>query len=84
MYIMHFIVIDVLRFVLGKTIFKVIGIGDLKAVMIFPLLVVITYYFAKQTNKYIENPGIKFGKRFIKAATDRSIAHGKDVSNTAM
>ena len=79
MYIMHFIVIDVLRFVLGKSIYKVIGVSDLKIAVIFPLLVVITYYLAKKTNKYIENPGINFGKRFIKAAAGNSIENEKGV-----
>lgn len=65
MYILHFLILDVLKFVFMHSIYKVVDIGELRLVLVLISLTLLTFYAARQTNKYIEKPGIKFGKRFI-------------------
>lgn len=64
MYIMHFLILDVLRIVFEHSIYKVIEVGEFRVVLVFIPLVILSYYAAKLTNRYIESPGIKYGKRF--------------------
>ena len=67
MYILHFAVLDVLRLALNATLFKSISSADVRLMVIFPLLVGLTYLVAKVTGKLIEDPGVRFGKRFSQA-----------------
>ena len=65
MYIVHFLILDVLKFVYEHSIYKGIEVGEFRLAIVFISLTVLTFYAARQTNKYIEKPGIKFGKHFI-------------------
>jgi peptidoglycan/LPS O-acetylase OafA/YrhL len=65
-YILHFLILDVIKFVFMHSIYKVVDIGEFRLALVFISLTVLTFYAARQTNKYIEKPGIKFGKRFIR------------------
>lgn len=66
MYIIHFLILDVFEFVFMHSIYKVVDIGEFRLAIVFILLTILSFYAARQTNKYIEKPGIKFGKRFIR------------------
>ena len=66
MYVMHFIILDVLRFVFKHSIYKEIEVGWFRVALVFISLAILTYYAAKLTNRYIESPGIKFGRHFIR------------------
>ena len=59
MYVMHFLILDVLRFVFKYSIYKVIEVGEFRVVLVFISLTILTYYAAKLTNRYIESPGNK-------------------------
>lgn len=66
MYIIHFLILDVFEFVFMHSIYKVVDIGEFRLAIVFISLTILSFYAARQTNKYIEKPGIKFGKRFIR------------------
>lgn len=66
MYLLHFLILDVLEFVFMHSIDKVVGIGEFQLVFVVISLTVLTFFSARLVNKYIEKPGIKFGKRFIR------------------
>jgi len=65
MYLLHFLLIDVLRFIYVKFIFVYLT-STISQLFIFYLsLTAITYYFSKLTFMLIEKPGINFGNRII-------------------
>jgi len=65
-YILHFLILDILRFIFMHSIYKEVEVGEFPLALMFISLTVFTFYAARLTNKYIEKPGIKYGKRFIK------------------
>ena len=71
-YILHFMILDVLKFVFMHSIYKVVDIGAFRLVLVLISLTVLTFYAARHTNKYIERPGIKLGKRFIQYIEEHS------------
>ena len=77
MYVMHFIILDVLRFVFKHSIYKEIEVGEFRVVLVFISLAILSYYAAKLTNRYIESPGIKYGKLFIKYIEKPGITYEK-------
>jgi peptidoglycan/LPS O-acetylase OafA/YrhL len=66
MYITQFIILDVLRVVLEHTVYKVITFGELRVLIVFAVSIPITYLASTLTNRLIEKPGIRFGKRFTR------------------
>jgi len=64
-YILHFLILDILRFIFMHSIYKEVEVGEFPLALMFISLTVFTFYAARLTNKYIEKPGIKYGKRFI-------------------
>ena len=66
MYILHFIILDLLHFILDNTLFKAIDIAEVKLLITFLSLLFFTYLASNITNRFVEKPGIKLGKRFIK------------------
>jgi len=65
MYILHFIIFALLSTVFEHSIYKVIEVGEFRVALVFISLTILTYYAARLTNRYIERPGIKFGRRLI-------------------
>jgi len=76
-YILHFLILDILRFTFMHSIYKEVEVGEFRLALIFIPLAVLTFYAARLTNKYIEKPGIKYGKRFIKYIEKPGIKYGK-------
>lgn len=65
MYIFHFLILDILSFILNRTIFKMVDISQINLFFLFLCAVFFTYNFAKISYKLIEEPGIELGKKII-------------------
>lgn len=77
-YILHFLILDILRFIFMHSIYKEVEVGEFPLALMFISLTVFTFYAARLTNKYIEKPGIKYGKRFIYKTLSPSLRPATD------
>ena len=66
MYILHFLFLDLIDFLFKKSIFNFIKTPEIQLSILFSAVVITTYLFSTISRKFIENPGINFGKIFLK------------------
>ena len=66
-YILHFIVLEILSSILRKTLFKFFEVTHLRFLILFFICVIICFFLSKILNFLIEKPGINLGKKFIKS-----------------
>lgn len=65
-YILHFMILEILSSILRKTLFKYLELTHLRFLVLFFMCVIICFFFSKLLNILIEKPGINLGKKFIK------------------
>lgn len=65
-YILHFMVLEILTSVLRKKIFILIELRILKFFIIFLVCVIICFYLSKILSFIIEKPGINLGRKIIR------------------
>ena len=65
-YILHFMVLEILVSVLRKTMFTFIELRIIKFFILFFICVIICFYLSKILSFIIEKPGINLGKKIIK------------------
>lgn len=65
-YILHFMVLEILISVLRKTMFTFVELRILKFFILFFICVIICFYLSKILSFIIEKPGINLGKKIIK------------------
>ena len=65
-YILHFMVLEILISALRKTMFTFVELRILKFFILFFICVIICFYLSKILSFIIEKPGINLGKKIIK------------------
>lgn len=65
MYLMHFAVLDGVEAVLWPTAFECIVAPDLRLAVLYAAVAGLSYPVARLTNRWIEQPGVRLGKRFL-------------------
>ena len=65
-YILHFMVLEILNSVLRKNIFIFIELRILKFFILFLVCAIICFYLSKILSFIIEKPGINLGKKIIR------------------
>ena len=65
-YILHFMILEILSSILRKTLFKYLELTHLRFLVLFFICVIICFFFSKILNVLIEKPGINLSKKFIK------------------
>ncbi len=71
MYISHFFILDVVAFMFHKLIFNYIEISEIKIVILYPTVLLLTFFFSKLTYDHIEKNCIKFGNKLIAKLNQR-------------
>jgi peptidoglycan/LPS O-acetylase OafA/YrhL len=65
MYIIHFFIIDIVKFIFDKTIHNFIQIPEIQLILIYPTVLVVTFLISKLTHQHIEKRGVDAGKNLI-------------------
>jgi peptidoglycan/LPS O-acetylase OafA/YrhL len=65
-YILHFMVLEILISILRKTMFTFVELRILKFFILFFICIIICFYLSKILSFIIEKPGINLGKKIIK------------------
>lgn len=68
MYLLHFLVMDVLKLVFRLSVFRWVENPEARILILFASIVAVTYMLAVYAYRWIEKPGIDFGRRFLRPA----------------
>lgn len=66
MYILHFFILDVVRFIFEKSVCPFIEVPELRLALLYPAVLLVTFFFARMTYNNIEKPGVEIGGRLIR------------------
>ena len=65
MYILHFFILDVVYFIFSKSINHFTEIPEIQLILMYPTVLVLTFFISKLTYKHIEKQGIEVGNNLI-------------------
>lgn len=66
MYILHFLILDVVAFIFEKWIYTFVGVPELRLALLYPAVLVVTFFVSRITYQHIEKQGVEIGSRFIR------------------
>lgn len=71
MYILHFFVLDVVDFVFDASVYRFVGIPEIRLIILYPVVLMLTFFLAKVTYNNIEKKGVEVGSSLIRKINQR-------------
>lgn len=66
MYLVHFFILDVLTFMFERSLYVVVGVPELRIVLLYPAVILVTFFFSKMTYSAVEKHGVEIGAKLIR------------------